>query len=415
MQPPATRPGSVHGRENSGSAEARSGGMRGSVLVIVLVTLLFATTALVLFIDRASSDLLVAARDADADRLRLEAHSAMETVLAVLEDFRIVNEGLHSPEEGWGEPLEWADYEPASGRTVEVSFVDESGKLSLPRADFEVLQALFENEGLREPEAKELADALLGWMQEDYTPQTATAPRERDYENAELPFRPPARPLRSFAELRSIDLVRERFFDESGQPTPLGRAFMDAVSLFDFEQPNINAAPPDVLAAIARYDESQQRQLLDYREGLGAHRNSRRFFQSAAEVAGVLGEQGVAPGFGADIVALRVIVTVREGASAYRLEVVMAPPGGASLVPGPAIPEAENDGEETEERQEEPRKEQDRKQPSTDADDDSDETGESEEGLQYPFTLLEIRENAAIPSEPIEAPADLLPPNPNRT
>lgn len=393
----------------SGYARANGRGARGSVLVVVLVTLLFATTALMLFIDRASSDLLVAARDADSDRLRLEAHSAMETVLAVLEDFRIVNGGLHSPAEGWAEPLEWAGYEPESGRTVEVAFVDESGKLSLPRADFEVLRAFFENEGLREPEAKELADALLGWMQKDYTPQTATAPRERDYENAEFPFRPPGRPLRSFAELRSIDLVRERFFDETGQVTRLGRAFMEAVSLYDFEQPNINSAPPGVLAAVARYDEAQQRQLMDFRQGLGAHRNSRRFFQSAGEVAGVLGEQGVSSGFGAEIVALRVMVTVREGPSNYRLEAVIAPPGGATLVPGPAIPETEDEADEPEAREER------NEQASANTGDDSDETGEAGQGLQYPFTLLEIRENAAIPSEPMEAPAHLLPPNQNRS
>ena len=52
---------------------SRLGGRRGSVLVIVLVTLMFATTALLLFMDRASTDLVVHAREADAQRLQTVA------------------------------------------------------------------------------------------------------------------------------------------------------------------------------------------------------------------------------------------------------------------------------------------------------------------------------------------------------
>ncbi len=81
---------------------------RGSVLIIVLVSLVFATAALVLFIEKAETDLLVPIREADAARLRLEAYSALETTLAVLEDFRIVSDGLHSPAEGWTDPLDVA-------------------------------------------------------------------------------------------------------------------------------------------------------------------------------------------------------------------------------------------------------------------------------------------------------------------
>ena len=60
---------------------------RGSVLAVVLVTLVFASTALLLFVQKASTDLLVEVRAADAQRLRMEAYGAMETTLAVLEEF----------------------------------------------------------------------------------------------------------------------------------------------------------------------------------------------------------------------------------------------------------------------------------------------------------------------------------------
>ena len=105
---------------------------RGSVLLIVLITLVFATVAMFVFIERASNDLLVEKRSSDAANLRLEAYSALETTLAVLEDFRQVNGVLRSPSEGWGNPLEFSGYLPPEGRTVEVAFEDESGKYSLP-------------------------------------------------------------------------------------------------------------------------------------------------------------------------------------------------------------------------------------------------------------------------------------------
>ena len=62
-------------------------------MVVVLVTLLFASVALTLFIEKASDDLLVESRVAAARRLRFEAYSALETPLAVLQDFQLVNGG----------------------------------------------------------------------------------------------------------------------------------------------------------------------------------------------------------------------------------------------------------------------------------------------------------------------------------
>src|SRR2546430_83696 len=104
----------------------------GSVILIVLVTLLFTSLALMVFIEKASSDLLVEARESNSTRLRVEAYSALETTLGVLEEFRAVGGALHSPSEGWADPLTFANYQPGEGRTVEVAFEDESGKFGPP-------------------------------------------------------------------------------------------------------------------------------------------------------------------------------------------------------------------------------------------------------------------------------------------
>lgn len=396
-------------RPRPAASEVR--GRRGSVLIVVLVTLVFATTALLLFIERASTDLLVHVRDADRIRLRQEAYSALETTLAVLVDFREVLGGLHSPAEGWGDPLEWVGYEPAEGHEVRVEFVDESGRLPLPRATYQQLYDIFESWGVRETEAELWADALMGWMKADHTPVSFDAPRPEDYERAEIGFLAPARPLRSFRELRAIDHIREAFFDEDGNPNERGRRFAEAVSLFNYAQPNLNAAPPGVLSALARYDDNQLDLLGDFRSGDGIYRGrGPGYFTSANEVATVLGEQAVAEGFGTAIQALRITVTVKQGNAEYQLSVVVAPPGGARLVAADAIPRKEREdttaaaggstGEPEStagEAEAEPRGPAAARWVAAEADD-----AEAVD-LEYPFTLLEIRERngpavAASPS-----------------
>ena len=369
--------------------------------MIVLITILFTSSALLLFVERASTDLLVPLRDSDRLRLRQEAYSALETTLAVLLVFEEALGGLHSTAEGWDKPLEWGDYEPADGLAVEVTFQDESGKVPLPRADFQSLVTMFVSWGAIQPDAELWADALLGWMNEDYAPVSFDAPREEDYERADLAYLPPKRPLRSFQELRAIAVINEAFFNENGVANEYGIQFMESVSLLDYDRPNINSAASGVLTALAGYDVNQLKLLDDYRSGGGAWgSNGPGFFTDANEIATVLGEQAVTGGFGATIEALRINVTVRQGPSAYLLSVVISPSGGARLVEVDPIPMKEADRE----------RQQAREDTSVDAGrtgaaTDSEESAEVE--LEYPFTLLEIRENDAPSAQavvPEEAP-----------
>lgn len=308
---------------------------RGSVLLIVLVTLVFATSALLLFIEKASTDLLVPIREADANRLRLEAYSALETTLAVLEDFREVGEGLHGPAEGWGDPLAFAGYEPGEGRTVEVVLEDESAKLPLPSVKPEMLTALFKYWQVPQTDAERLTDALLGWIKKDYTPTTIGAPTAQDYESAALPFAAPGRSLRSFAELSAIDGVRQAFFDEAtGQPTELYHRFTETFSLYRFNSPNINGNRLDPLLAQEIFDEQQQKRVTEYLTGAGAYATQGPgFFKTARSIAAVAGGQPPKLGYGFTVQALRITVTVRQGVSSFRLSVVVAPQGGAKVVP----------------------------------------------------------------------------------
>jgi general secretion pathway protein K len=367
---------------------------RGSVLLIVLVTLVFATSALLLFIEKASTDLLVPIREADASRLRLEAYSALETTLAVLEDFREVCEGLHSPAEGWGDPLAFAGYEPGEGRTVEVTLEDESAKLSLPSTKPEDLVALFKHWQVPQTEAERIADSLLGWIKKDHTPTAIGAPTPQDYESAALPFAPPGRSLRSFDELASIEGVRQAFFDEAGNPNELHQRFVETFSLYRYNAPNINGNRLEPLLAQESLDEQQQQRITEYLTGGGTYQTQGPgFFKNARSIAAVAGGQPSKLGYGMTVQALRIIVTVREGLSSFQLATVVAPADGAKVVPASNTQEKDAAAAPAGDKDAPP--EPPPATPATPAEPSSSPATAVPEAadLKYPFTFLEIREN----------------------
>jgi len=356
--------------------------------MIVLITLIFATTAMVLLIERAANDLLVEKRSYDAAHLRLEAYSALETTIAVLEDFRLANGSLRSPSEGWSDPLAFAGYEPAEGRKVEVTFQDESGKYSLPNVTQATLVNLFKAWGVSDSESGKVSDAILGWMKKDYVASSAGAPEAEDYEREEIPYAPPGRPLRSFSELGTIAAARDLFYDETRQPNELWQRFANAFSLYSFQNPSINGASPELLAGLGITDTAQQKQLDDYIHGRGAYENKGGgYFKNAQDVSAMFGAQSPASALSTQISSLRIIITVREGRSTFRINALIAPPGGATI---PVVQTNQNSGT----NQGEPTA------PAENAAAAGTANGASQatKKLNYPFTILEFRENDEMPS-----------------
>lgn len=384
---------------------------RASVLIIVMMSLLFATFALLVFMERAGTDLLVDQREALTRRLRVEAYSALEVTLAVLNEFREAGNGLHSPAEGWADPLAFAGYTPAEGRVVQITFEDESGKLSLPRANVQILINLFKNWQLPQLEAEMLADAMMGWMKKNHVYTTSVTP---DYEQSAIPFEAPGRSLRSYGELLAIDKVREKFFDRDGRPNDLWKRFADSVSLLDFQRPNINGAKPDTLAALGQFDPTQQQNISDYLSGAGNFGvNGPQFFMSPAEAGKIAaGAAGDTSGFGSTISALRILVTVHDGRTQFRVAAVIAAPGAATTVQTPATSQrtqtssgASKTGTQSSATSP-PNRPGTPNAPNAPGGQKAGANASAARNLKYPFTLLEIRENDAIPSAP-----PLPPPN----
>lgn len=393
------------GRENRPATNARAP-RRASVLVIVMVTLMFAVFALMAFMEKANVDLLVDQREALTRRLRMEAYSALEVTLGVLEDFREASQGLHSPAEGWSDPLGFAGYVPSEGRTVELTFEDESAKISLPRANERVLTNLFLNWGILRPDAEALTDALLGWMKRNHV---YTSPIQPQYDTGPIPYEVPGRPLRSFHELAAIEKAREVFYDSDGRPNELWKRFADAVSLLDFAQPNINGAKADTLAAVGEFDQTAQQSFGEYFKGTGTYQmNGPGYFQTAADAQRIAGPAGNSSAFATTISALRITVTVHEGRNEFRMAAVIAPPNGATTVQATATStrtQASGTSAVTAtQQQNRANATQAIPRPPTNPTTSNQQNTGAARNLKYPFTLLEIRENDEIPPAPPPPP-----------
>ena len=384
---------------------------RGSIIVIVMITLIFTVAALVAFLDKAGNDLLVESRGRVAARLRMDAYSAMEVTLAVLEDFRSADSGLRTPNEGWSDPLAWAAWTPLDGNPIEVSFEDESGKFPLIHANQQTLNATFEAWGMVQGDAQHLTDVLLAWMQKDYVPQTGVTP---DYEQMAFPYDPPLRPLRSYGELAAIDYAKDVLYDEKGRPNDLWWKFYKTFSLFNYRQPNINAMNGDVLAGVGQFDAAAIQNISNYIAGVGDYKATsplgKQWFQNAADVRGVVGQVGNLEAFGATISALRIFITVHDGASQFHLAVVVAPQGGATAVmttatdvrnaaassgSGEAAASTGSSGTNAATST---------NSSSSVATASQTDQAASKGNIRYPFTILEIRENDEILTPPPTPP-----------
>ncbi len=377
---------------------------RASVLVIVMITLLFTAFALVAFIEKAGNDLLVEQHDAEARRLRMEAYSALEVTLGVLEDFREAGNGLHSPAEGWNDPLAFAGYTPTEGRTIEVAFEDESGKISLPRTDALTLSRLFQSWDMPKTDADTLADAIMGWMQRGHTYTSAMPP---DYEQYTPAYESPNRPMRSYHELAAIDKAREVFYDADGQPNDLWKRFAAAVSLLNFTRPNINGAKPDALLALGQFQVSQQQNVNDFIAGTGNYTaQGPGYFQNMADAQRIAGPDGNLGAFSTTISALRIFITVHDGISQFKLAAVVTPQGGGATTVTTTATSQRTQASAAAARTSNQQNQPNAAQPNNRQTQTSTRQAGAAASLKYPFTLLEIRENDDIPSPPAPPPVE---------
>jgi general secretion pathway protein K len=313
---------------------------RGSVIVVVLVTLLLASLMIVKFMESSAVELTLATRRADRERLREDAYGALETLLAVMAEIKEADDDqLNDPAQGWNDPYGYAGESPREGVTVAYVFQDESGKASLPRMSFEEMVELAQALGLGDTDAKRFADGLFAWIKENHLPQDIEAEASR-YERDDPPITVPKRSLRSWEELRAVRVARDYVYDEEGALTPFGAALRENVSLYDFEGTNVNSLAP-ALGTARGWDSTQAQQLAGFRAGKSGRKpGAPPWFRSIEDVTTVVGANVDVKGLDAAIKLMRVTVTVREGAASMSLDALIGLADGVAL-PASAKPDGE--------------------------------------------------------------------------
>jgi general secretion pathway protein K len=314
---------------------------RGSVVIVVLVLVALGSMLMLRLIDDNSLELSLASREADRQRLRSEAWSEAELLVATLAEIRQIDSSrMHVPEQGWGDPHSYAGIGVRPGLTVTYTFEDESAKLSLPNLSLLDLTNLFEALGLTLRDAQTVSDALFTWMKPAYEAQDEQA-SSLAYERAGLSFHQPERSLRSFEELRSIGVVRNFFFDEDSKPKQLFHDFKRCVSLYQFSATNVNTCDPLVLKAKG-FDERQIELTLAFRTDSSRRPSmSAPYFRSMTEYRSLVAGATNTAGLGTLCRLLRAHITLREGRAVHEVAVLVSFDTAATFPAAMADPDAE--------------------------------------------------------------------------
>lgn len=123
-----------------------------------------------------------------------------------------------------GRPYSW-QYGDA---TVEVTIIDENGKVDLNHADVTLLTALLRTLGAEQAQAARLAGAIMDWRDTDLLTQPSGGAEDADYESAGLPYGAKDAEIESVAELEQVLGMTPELYAKlaphitvfSGQPQP---------------------------------------------------------------------------------------------------------------------------------------------------------------------------------------------------
>ena len=119
-------------------------------------------------------------------------------------EYALVRVADPDPRRQWhpdGRPYRWT----FGDTQVEVALLDENGKIDLNQADAALLSLLFQHVGgLAQPEAAQLAAAVLDWRDPDLLSQPEGGAEDPDYAAAERHYGAKDAPFESVAELEQV-------------------------------------------------------------------------------------------------------------------------------------------------------------------------------------------------------------------
>ena len=237
---------------------------QGSILIAVLAIILLITFVVTRFMNEALEDLEYRAIFNEPADVRAYAYSMLEVALATIQEVALIDDGkLYAGEQGWSDPIGYAEINVPRGWEVQIEIQDESGKLPINNMPESLLNRLLEEQlDFGFGTARELSSTLLDWIDEDEQRRLNGAESE-DYLSNNPSYRAANRPLQSLEELQLLKVWEDEFFDEDGVPNERFTQLSGLVSVLNTGAVNLNAASEPVLNILALENGWQKDALFD--------------------------------------------------------------------------------------------------------------------------------------------------------
>ena len=287
-------------------------------MAFVLGIVFIASIISVYLIEYSVAELKPRASSAYERSLRMDAYSALNAAVAVLEEYYEIDGGIYAASQGWEYPLADGRVELPRGGEMQVKITDESSKIPLSKLTSEELVSIFEEMQFSTSIAQTLAECILDWSDSDDSARLNGAERD-DYDDDEA-F-PPNRAIRNLSELKYIKNVRDYFFDENGLPNEYYKAFSEIVSAEDFDKVNLNSASPQVLNMLLVIDgKTYDPALYDAIRGkIGSIEDGIVWIKNSTEALNRGASEVPSKHVGCQPALLKIEVTIKRGSGEYYL------------------------------------------------------------------------------------------------
>lgn len=241
-------------------------GKRGGVLVTVLGIVLLLSILITRFMEETLQDLEYRALFNEPHDVRSFAFSMLEVTLATIHEVALIDDGkLYAPEQGWADPLSYAQIEPPNDWQVQITVSDQNGKFplnSLPQNRELLIKLLEEALEFDYGVTRELVSTLIDWIDKDNT-RLLNGAESEDYLDNDPPYRAANSPLQTLDELRLLKIWEDEFFDSDGRPNERFRQLEGMVSVQSSGPINLNAASKELIEVLSLEQDWQADYLFD--------------------------------------------------------------------------------------------------------------------------------------------------------
>ena len=254
----------------------------------------------------------------------------------------MIERTLYSPDQGWGDPLKYADILPFEPNVSwKVKITDESGKVpfaSTREKDMiNLFASMFAGESLvDEDDGQPFYDAIMDWQDADDEDRDEGA-EDDYYEDLDPPYFTPGKKIENFEEFRMIKGFAFDyddpdntgiFYEEDGRETENLLNFRNSFTFFHDGAVNVNGASDFLLRFLCGEDEDLFDEL---KSGPSSYSKESSFFMSMNDPA--LGQLAQKSGIKLGTVAsmFRIEITVSRGKANFQLHVIL---GRDRAIPG---------------------------------------------------------------------------------